>query len=94
MYDPADGYFEIAATHKKSKRKSSVTSLNRILSDVVDGVLDWNKIMAMSDPWLYVKNKKKFEKLVKKARKYFRQVDSDLENALDEDMKEGGWNSK
>ena len=94
IYDPADGYFEIAAMHKRSRRKSSVTNLNHILSTVFDGILDWEEMMAISDPWLHVKNKKKFEKLVKKARRYFRQVDSDLEDALDKDKKEGGWNCK
>jgi hypothetical protein len=94
IYDPADGYFEIAAVHKESRRKSSVTNLNHILSEVFDNVLDWEEIVAISDPWLHVKDKKKFKKLIAKAKKYFRQIDSDLEDALDEDMKEGGWNSR
>ena len=94
IYDPANGYFEIVSLHKESKRKSSVTNLNHILSTVFDGVLDWDEMMAMSDPWLHVKDKKNFEKLVKRARKYFQQVDSGLEDALDEDKKEGGWNCR
>jgi hypothetical protein len=94
IYDPADGYFEIIALHKKSRRKSSVTNLNHILSTVFDGVFDWDEIMAVTESWLHVKDKKKFKRLVKRAHKYFRQVDSDLEDALDEDKNEGGWNCK
>jgi methyltransferase-like protein len=94
IYDPADGYFEIVTTYREDQCKSSVTNLNKILSEVFDNVLTSEEIMAISDSWLHVENKKKFEKLVKKARKYLQEVDSHLEDALDVDMKEGGWNSR
>jgi hypothetical protein len=93
-YDPANGYFEIIAIHKASRRKSSVTNLNHLLSVLFDDVFDWEEITAIAESWLYVKDKKKFKKLVSKARQYFQQVNADLEDALEEDMKEGGWNSK
>jgi len=88
IYDPKEGYMEIVATHKESGRKSSVTNLNYILSTVFG-----DEVMDMEDPWLHVKNKRKFNKFVAAAKRAFHQADPDLEDALDEDMAEGGWNS-
>ena len=92
--DPADGYFEMVATHKGSKRQSSVTNLNYVINEVLGRVLDAKEIDDMTDSWLHVKDMEKFKKLVAAAKKFLKRIDPDFESALDEDMKEGGWNSR
>ena len=81
--------FSIYCQHKKSKRKSGITNLNFILSDIVSQVMDETEI---EDSWIDA-NKKQINKLFAVAIKCFEKKYwiEQLERNLDEDRIYGEW---
>ena len=86
-----DFCFQIFSLHKESQRKSSITNLNWILSEIISSIIDIEKV---EDSWVYL-NKEKCEKLFDVALANFNNKAwiNYLEAELDEDRVNGGWNS-
>jgi len=91
--DAKNGHFELSALHKNSGRRSSVTNLNIIISEILEPVL---KIEGEDvETSIRVSNHTKHGRLVKKAMRCLEDkhwVINYLEKAFDEDKKLGGWN--
>ncbi|MEK6616739.1 MAG: hypothetical protein AABZ32_11640 [Bacteroidota bacterium] len=83
--------FEILCQDKVLKRKSSITNLNFILSNIISLEIDDSKV---EDSWITT-SKKKAEKLFVIAMECFENKYwiEKLEHELDEDISLGGWNS-
>jgi len=82
--------FCILSLFKSEKRKSAITNLNFIISEIIDPIL--KKDLEESDLFIA---KKQGQKLFDESVKLFRDKAwlYMLENELDEDRDLGGWNS-
>ena len=93
--DELDGYFEISAVHKGSGRKSSVTNVNMVISEILRFVLD-DENTDFGESWLTISDRVQHKRLTKwtiRCLKDRHWVVNHLEKAFDEDMEYGGWNS-
>jgi len=83
--------FEILSLYKKGERKSAITNVNFIISELVEPILN----IELEDSFLFPRSKKKAEKLFSRSLSLFRDKlwVEDLEEHLDDDRSCGGWNS-
>jgi len=82
--------FEVNSQHIDSNRKSIITNLNFLISELIHPVLD----VVVEESFLLL-TKRQSEKLFKRASIYFKNKSwiTLLEESLDDDMEQGGWNS-
>jgi hypothetical protein len=82
-------YFEVSTVRKKDGRKSAITNLNRIISEVLEPVLESSLI---EDTYLIVDNSANGKRLFDQAIRVLGDIEwvsKYLESELDEDMQEG-----
>ena len=92
--DTTDGYFEISAVNRNSGRKSVVTNMNAVISEILDPVLEIEDEDIETS--IFISDYKKHEQLVEWAKHCLRDkhwINNYLETSFDEDMELGGWNS-
>jgi hypothetical protein len=84
--------FEILASYKKDKTKSTITNLNYILGELVESIIDKEPI----DSWIVLLDKKKANKLFNKSVGFFHDklFIHSLELHLDEDRDSGEWEAE
>jgi len=80
--------FEIKTQHIESKRKSTITNLNFLISELIHPVVD----VIVEESFLLL-TKRQSEKLFKRALICFRKKTwvIALEASLDDDREQGGW---
>jgi len=93
--DKSTGYIEISAVCKSSGRRSCITNLNFVLSELIEPIMGAKFVAQVEDSDICVKNEKKHAKLVRYISRYFEEPIygglAYLEDALDEDRKNGEW---
>ncbi len=84
--------FQILCLHKETNRKSAITNLNTIIGEIIEPVLKTNEI---EDSIIDV-NIESGKELFAVATDAFNDKHwvEYLENDLDEDLEQGGWNSE
>ncbi|MCL2289485.1 MAG: hypothetical protein FWC34_02095 [Bacteroidetes bacterium] len=83
-----NGYFEISTIRKKDGRKSAITNLNRIISEVIEPILN---TIYVEESYLYVIDKEVGRKLYQTAIEVLSDkqwVSQYLEKELDDDIQD------
>lgn len=94
--DSTDGYFEIYAEHKKSKRYSSVTNLNYLLGQIIGDDVEEKDVGKNFETTICIGDPIKHKQVTQRAIKLFQDkywIIKYVEPAFDEDRGYGEWNS-